>query len=339
MKIEVSKFKEALNCVKPALASKEVIEQTASFAFVDGHVVTYNDEISIRCPIVDVGFSGVIKADELIKFISKAKEKELDIVVSENEINMKVGRAKTGFALNKEILLPLDEEIAEVGKWGKLPTDFVLACKFAVGCTSTDTSDPKLMCVHFSEKGSCEASDNNRLLVWNFTDKMPIKDTLIPYTSIREVIKITPTHVASGNGWVHFKNERGVVVSCRVFDEEYVDTNAILKLVKKLTPIEFPEGLIPILEKAEIFRQNQDSDSGATLQLKDGKLLVTAESETAWFKEPIMCDIDVDFTFSIAPYLLKDILKETREGSINENMLVFKNGAWTYITSVINYEN
>ena len=46
MKIETSKFKTALDVVKPALASKEIIEQTTSFAFINGTVVAYNDEIN-----------------------------------------------------------------------------------------------------------------------------------------------------------------------------------------------------------------------------------------------------------------------------------------------------
>ena len=47
MKINKKELQEALERVKPGLASRELIEQSTSFAFMRDRVVTYNDEISI----------------------------------------------------------------------------------------------------------------------------------------------------------------------------------------------------------------------------------------------------------------------------------------------------
>ena len=50
MKINKSELQEALAKVKPGLASKDLIEQATSFAFMDGRVVTYNDEMFPSSP-------------------------------------------------------------------------------------------------------------------------------------------------------------------------------------------------------------------------------------------------------------------------------------------------
>lgn len=340
MKVKTDDFKSALDIVKPALgnAAKEIVEQAASFAFIQGCVVTYNDEISIKTPLTSVKLEGVIKADELYKFLGKVKTSEFDITVKETEIEMKAGHAKVGFALNKEVLLPLDE-VSEIGSWKDLPKNFLTACKFAAASASTDMTDPKLTCVHLAHKGVIEASNNHRLVVWGLVgEELPIDSTLVPASSIKEVIKIQPSQVAEGSGWIHFRNEQGTIISCRIFDEKYVDTEAILQSIKKTKKIEFPVEVLPVLEKAEIFTQEQKTNGSVELEFKNGKITVKSESSTAWFKESIAYDGDDEFTFSITPYLLKDILKQTNKCRINNNILKFVGPEWVYITSLRSYK-
>ena len=68
---------KALEIVKPGLASKEIIQQTTSFAFIEGRVVTFNDEISISHPVPDLDIQGAVQADELYKFLKKTKADEI----------------------------------------------------------------------------------------------------------------------------------------------------------------------------------------------------------------------------------------------------------------------
>ena len=64
---------QALTIVKPGLSSKDVIEQANSFAFIDGRIITYNDELSISHPIPGLAIEGAIKADVLYGLLSKIK--------------------------------------------------------------------------------------------------------------------------------------------------------------------------------------------------------------------------------------------------------------------------
>jgi len=102
MKIKKDDLKRALEIVKPGLANKEIIEQSGSFAFIEGRVVTYNDEISVSHPIKDLEITGTIRAEELYKFLGKIKEEEIDVNCTESEIVLKCGRATTGFAITNK---------------------------------------------------------------------------------------------------------------------------------------------------------------------------------------------------------------------------------------------
>ena len=86
MKINKSELLKALNIVKPGLASKDMLEQTTSFAFLNGRVITYNDELSLSCPLKEIEFEGAIQAAELYAFVSKIKKEEIDLEKKENEI-------------------------------------------------------------------------------------------------------------------------------------------------------------------------------------------------------------------------------------------------------------
>jgi hypothetical protein len=51
MKIQKTNLIQALEKVRPGLSAKEAILQSTSFAFLNGCVVTYNDEISLSHPV------------------------------------------------------------------------------------------------------------------------------------------------------------------------------------------------------------------------------------------------------------------------------------------------
>ena len=88
MKINKTELQLALEKVKPGLASKEVIEQSTSFAFMGNRVVTYNDEISISHPVKGLEVMGAVKAQALYSFLSKVKRDEIDVEWEENQLGI-----------------------------------------------------------------------------------------------------------------------------------------------------------------------------------------------------------------------------------------------------------
>ena len=323
----------ALETVKPGLAAKEMIEQSTSFAFMNGRVVTYNDEISVSHPVKDLEIEGAIQAEELHKLLTRLKEDEIEVKIKGGELLLKSGKTEAGLTLQKEITLPL-EEIGKTGKWKDLPEDFLSYVRRAMATCSNDMSRPVLTCVHVSKEGVIEGSDSFRITRCRLEEEMPVEEFLLPASAAIQVIRIKPTKIATGDGWIHFKTEEDTILSCRVFEDEFPDTAPFLKV--EGMEIVLPKQIDEILDRAAVFaKRDHFLDEIVTITIGDNHILVSSKSDAGWFKEPArMRYSDKPITFSITPYLLQDILKETNVCVMCEDRLKFEGAGWEHITTL-----
>lgn len=340
MKIQTSKFKAALDAVKPGLAVKEMIEQTSYFVFLNGNVYTYNDALCISHRIEGLDFEGAISSDELLKFLSKTKAEELEIVIFNNEqVIIHASKSKLGLPLVTKITLPIDDEqLQEKGKWKELPENFAEAVDFVSESATSNMEDIKYACVHINKDGFVEATDNHRIAHWKFKQSLEINSVLIPVSSIKTVVKIKPIKIAKGNGWTHFKNNSGCTLACRSINEKFMDTSAWIKEPKgKAVELEVPKKLHEAISRAMVVAEReQKSDETVTIKVKNNKLIISAASDSgSWFEESMKVAFDgVEFSFMITPYLLQSILKETLTCKIFEDRMIFKKKNWVYVTTL-----
>lgn len=334
MKIKKSELLEALEIVKPGLANNDNIEQTTSFAFLKGKVITYNDEISLSHQVEGLELNGAIHAGEFHALLNKLKEEEIEMKEKGKEILIKCGRAKAGFTLQSEVTLPL-EEIGNVGEWKSLPKPFLRLIRMALGCVSTDSTKPKLNCVHVTKDGGVEASDNHRLIRGELGEKMPLSNFLLPARAVKEVINMKAVKISKGNGWVHFKNKAGTVLSCRVYDETFVNIRKVLEAENEGITLLLPAGLKEVLNRAASLNTGGALEEAVEITLGKNRLIIKKKSETAWFEEKIDIDFKEEpFSFRVTPYLLMDILNDVDECHIDENKIEFKGKDWTFISAL-----
>jgi len=335
MEINKNKLQEALAIVKPGLAKKEKnIEQSTSFAFVKGRVVTFNDEISLSHPISELNIEGAVETDRLYQLLSKIKAETISLEQEENQIIISSGRSKAGLTLQNEIKLPLDEEINEKGKWKTLPEKFNHFLNFCIPSCSKQMSRPILKCIHIDPDGIIESSDGHRITHCDLNEKIKTKDFLLPGENALHVVRLQPTKIADGKGWIHFKNPEGTILSCRIQEEDYVDTTPHLHI--KGERIIFPKSLSSILERAMIFSLDEESNQdNVSITLANKKLIVRAETTLGWFEEKVFCKYDKEkINFNITPNLLRDIIKETRSGELSDKTLTFQGEGWIYMTTL-----
>ena len=330
MKINKQELLRVLEIVKPGLATKEVIQQSTSFCFLNGNIVTYNDEISISCPVENLDITGAINAAEFYAFIGKIKTDEIDCEVNGNEMSLKAGRAKAGFNLEAEIQLPVDE-IGSIDNWKTLPEDFSKAINFAKGACSRDMSKPVLTCVHVNKK-TVTSSDNHRIVEYQLSNKIQVKPFLLPANSCGTVTRLKPTQIADGKAWIHFKTKEGAVISCRVFEDSFPDVTQHLNV--EGADITFPKELLSIIDRAEVFsKRDHLLDESISILVDTKKLIVKSESSSAHFEEKARVNYSGEkITFQITPYLLKDILSQTTVGILGANKLLFEGENWKYMT-------
>ena len=331
MKINKKELQTALETVKPGLATQEVIEQSTSFAFMKDKVVTYNEEISISHPVKDLNLTGAVKAEELYKLLSKITKDEVSFEVGEDKIILKSGRAKAEFILQSEIILPL-EDVGEIKNWKPLPDDFLKNLKFTVPCVGKDSTRPILNSVHVTEKGIVEASDGYRITQCKGSE-IPVGEFLLGASAVVNVIQFQPIDIAEGEGWVHFQNKNGAVLSCRVFEDNYVNTDSFIQQADKGVEVKFPEEMIEALERARVFSK-RDHYLEELISVSIGEKIVKLQSESdgGKFEEKIKIDYQGDpIDFSITPYIFQDILKETQTAKIQKDKVSFIGEDWVYL--------
>jgi DNA polymerase III sliding clamp (beta) subunit (PCNA family) len=333
MKIEKDKLQEALTKVKPALASREMIEQSTSFAFMGDRVVTYNDEISISHPVEGLDITGAVTAKALYDFLGKVKRKEIDIECDEDQVKIVAGKSKAGLVFEREIKLPV-EAVGKIGKWKSLPTDFITALKFCHPCCSKDMSRPVLTCVHVNG-ASVQGSDGYQIAVYNVLDEVAGLQFLIPSSSVRELIKYDVKSIAKGEGWIHFKTEDDTIFSSRIFDGEFPDVSPHLKV--KGVKVEFPKQIVPILERARVFANGgmaQDMPM-ALVEIEEGKVKVSSKDESGWFEEEANIKYEGDpIKFSANVEFLINVLNRVQACVVSKSAIRFAGENWTHVVAM-----
>ncbi len=333
MKISKADLQKALEIVKPGLASTEIIEQSTSFAFVDGRAVTYNDEISISHPIAHLKIEGAVKAEALYQLLDKITTKEIEIESSDKQITLKAGKGRAGLILQQEVTLPL-EKIDNKG-WHDLPEGFVDAIKFVAFCCSKDTTSPVLTCIHITENGRVEACDNYRA-VWYQVDSLPVPTFLLPNSSAQYLIKYPITKIKTGKGWVHFKTDVGTIFSCRIFECVYVDTIELYNLKKPAT-LRFPKATIEILNRARVFATQDQAlvDEEVELKIVGNKLHIRGESAAGWFEEVANIQHKGEpITLMVNPSFLVDIIKKMMHCNVTKDKMQFQGENWEHIIAL-----
>lgn len=324
MLINKNNFLKALDIVKIGLAKRELISQSTSFGFIGDRIVTYNDEISVSHPIQGMNITGAIASEELYKILNKLKEEEIDFEETETEVIITSKKAVIKITRESKMKLPI-EEIGNVKKWKKLPEGFVQALKTVSLNCSKDTSKPKLTCVHCSNGGHIEASDDHRIM--RHFIPVPISSFLLPANSVKHVAYINPTQIAEGNGWVHFKTETNTILSCRIFNEDkFPDVERFLNVTGK--DIILPEAIREIIERAMVFNQNM-----IEINLENKKLVVNSQSVNGKITEEAKIRYtDAPFSFLINPQLLLDITQHSLECVLSDRFLKFQGENWIYVT-------
>ena len=332
MKVSKAELQKALETVKPGLASKELVEQTTSFAFVDGRVITYNDEISISCPVEGLNIEGAIKAEELYKFLSRAPSDELEVEIAETEIIIRSGRAKASLTIQSEIILPL-EEVEQNYDWKKLPEGFIKAMEFVHFSCGKDMTRPVLSAVHVKKDGVMEACDSYRVTSYSIGKKIGGDEFVIPIHSAKALFRFPVVEISAGIGWIHFRSANGAVFSARILAEKYPSIDSVLD-VEGGEEFIFPEDIVEILSRADVFTGEEfESDKSVEISVEGRKVFVRAGTVGARFEEwTKRAGGESEFKFSVHPKFLGDMLKHAKTCEIFENnRMRFLGKNWVHV--------
>lgn len=331
-------LKNALEAVRGGLTDKTIIDQADSFAFLDDCVVTFNDRVSISCPLANFPVRAAVKADDLYHFLERLKVEKIGVTVTDSELQFTAGRIRAGIVIDPVIRLPL-EMIATPDHWFKLPDLFMETLNTMAPICSKDMSSPIYTTIHVRPDGLMEATDRYRVLQMAYVKEGKINwknDFLIPADMVQHISKIKPQQMSISDKWLHFKNEAGIILSIGTFAAKYPDVDAFINIdVNGVAELTFPNGITAILERAEVFSHRKVfTDEIITCAVQSKKLIITttAENNTGWFEE--QCAIKYarePFEFSINPRVLQTLLKYSNTCYVLHDTLFFKSERYTYV--------
>jgi len=336
-KIKVSVLQEALLAVKPALASKDSIEQASSFAFIGDRVVTYNEELGISYPL-KTGIVGAVHANELYEFLKKLSTEEVTYTVTEKELLLKSGRARVGLVFDSEIKLPLQDLNLEsiAGGWKGLPGDFLSDLKLAASACGNVAGRPVLASVNV-QRDRLQSSDSYSILEVLLGTRMKIKTpVLLSAHLIPAICQTSPVEYVVTDEWFHFRTATGLTISARLVDGEYPDVSRHLDVIGD--SIELPPTITGILDRALVFAKRTNTyEEVLTIRLENSRFIVESRTDVgSWFME----ECKVKYTggtrvFMITPYLLQRMVTTEKTFVVNDSVIMFQGGNWKYIAQLL----
>ena len=336
--VNVKELKEVLRIVRPGLGDGNSIEQSNSFAFVNNKVVTYNDQICITHPVINLNLTGAVNADNLYKLLDRLDVKEVSMTIEGPQVLIKAGSRKAGLQIQEDIKLPLGavEEVSILDtkntKWKKLPIDFLSALDFALPVCSTDFSQLILTCINVGNE--IVSTDGFRILRQSLSSELPVKGFLLPGSVVKTLVAISPNEIYKTDKWVYFRKDTGAIIGCRIVEGTFPEINT--HFITKGTKIVFPKQTLDVIETARIFSDAKfEYQEMVEVHILNGVAEISSRSETGWYKEKVKVDCKKgELEFQITPILFRHILKQTQKCLWGQNKIQFRGDNWKHVIAL-----
>lgn len=319
---------EKLDIVAPGLAPRDIVEQSSCAVFTEGRLITFNDEIACQIPC-DIPFEGAIPASTLIQTLKTLATDSIEVEVSDNEIILKSKKRRVGIVREPNVLLPYKEKLELPEKWKSLPDEFSDGVEMLLPCCGKDEQNFQLTCVHLRRKFA-EATDN--LQYARFKMELPLdENVLVRSGSMKHVVPMGVTKISVTDAWVHFRNARKLVISCRRWKETYADYSDYIKT--EGTHMSFPRMLGKSAELASVFSSQNTDSNFVNVTVSNGRMKIESRGTSGWSEQIVKVAYSgPDAKFAIDPGLLKRISQMSSECILSEKTIRVKSGKFTYMS-------
>ena len=321
---------QKLEAVSPGVAKRETIEQSACFVFKDGKCSTFDDEMACTIPC-ELGFEGAVAAEKLLTLLGKLAEPEVDVFVKDGKVHVKGSGRGMHFNMEAKILLPIDS-VEPPTTWVPIGEDFLEAVNLVRECAAIgDAQGFSLSCIHIAQ-GWVEACDNFQAARYPCATGIR-KFALVRAETIRHILSLDMTEQCETRNWLHYRNPAGLVMSCRKFVEDYPDIAAQFEAGKDETPTALPKGLVEAVDKAQHASSENIENNQVKIELRPGKLRISAEGLTCGYWEVKETTYDgAPIAFMIAPKLLAEITKKHNACTLSPGRLRVDGGRFVFVS-------
>jgi hypothetical protein len=331
MEIERNQLLAELQMVEGGVAPKETVEQSNCFVFRKGEVLTYNDNVACRAKS-SLRITGAINANKMLNMLAKWPEETVTFKRTKGQLRFR-GRAKRGyFAVEDKIRLEV-RDMEKPKKWQKLPTNFGEAISQVVGCAKHGGDSPHLCCVHFTPKW-IEACDGVQAGRYKISTPFQ-KSVLLKRDPARRIADLDMTSISETRNWVHFRNTKGLIVSCHKYVEVYPSKKLTQMFKTKGNPTTLPKGIKGMVDRLKVFIDDDGGSQWLIVEVEsshikvEGKGAYGSQTERKKIKykgEPI--------GFRINPQLFRELSDTYDKCEVSKRTIKIKKGKFQYMASL-----
>ncbi len=326
---------QALTRVDPGRSASNFIEQSTCFAFRDGWVFTFNDDLCYRTqtPLPEE-FEGAVQGKALLDVLSNIGDEDIDVTIKDGgaELSVKGARRASGIRMTSEIYLKYDSVELPV-EWVKIPDPPAFAEALKRACETAGKDDEEFMavCVNLGPD-HVQATDRSQAVRFEIPTGMPAGIFNVRAKFARHIAAMEPTRVGVTDSWVHFRN-KSTVGSIRRQLIEYPDLKKAF--VGAGEPAEIPKSAIEGSELARVFTADNKEDDRITVVLRAGEMTLRGMSEAGWATTQIETAYKGrPLEFRIGPEMLKTVVSRHNTCELTERRLVARGENWNYCASL-----
>lgn len=328
--VKRSELLKVLDIASIGLTTKAILEQSDSFVFSNGRVITFNDSVFVRAK-VPVPFNAVVPASDFLTILNAMPDEDLDIALCEHEVVVKGKRRTAGISCSEENRLAIDT-IPDPAEWAEIGEGVQGILKQAARVCGVDETLPNTTVVHVTPD-LIEACDNFRFFRCTLSTGFA-KDVKVPASALDKVTaKVSLKAVAVGQNWVFFKGG-GAFFAVRAEHGSYHKGLEKLFDVDGGRAISLPGALPAVLERARTMN-DASYDSNVIVHIEDGEVSIKAQKEGGWYKESKKISFSgKPLTFRVHPDFLREVLALTLEVTCTDRRMKLERGAQVFVVSL-----
>lgn len=332
MRVSRPDLLQALEYLQAGLSSRPILEQTDCFAFKDGRIITYNDEVACHVKSkLAKEVCGAVTATPLLRLLQKLPEDELDITAGDNRLDIKGKRKLYWVQMFKEVFLAFSN--VEIPKtWKPLHDSFDDAISIVVEVAGTDEGEPLATCVHIHPKW-IESSDKTQSCRYRMRTGVD-KPVLVKAHALKGLLDMGMTEFSETATWIHFRNPSGICYSIRQQLEDFPDLGPHLN-VETSQPITLPKGLADAAGRIGDFSAENADENQVLVELRPGKLKITGKGVLGGgYEWKTVKYSGKELSMLISPLTLEQIAKKHNECFVSEDRIKIEGTKWKYVTSI-----
>lgn len=343
MEVDREELLEILNLIRPALSSKEVIEQSNHFILNKDEILAYNDELLISYPF-ETGVQCTVDASLFLKLISKMSSSEVSLELTDGSLKCWNNKTRASLAIveNSEIFSYIQKVLGSINdlEWHDLSDDFTEGLRLCSFSAATDRSLGTLTCVRV--EGQDIMSGSKVRISWYQMNETVSEDFYIEASLIQELSKYDElAQYALSKSWVHFRSEDGVTFSARrVIPYELLPFKEPFSRFTAGVRIKIPANLSDSIDTANLINEGEQTvDKLVVLCVDKKKITCQATTDKGSIIEEIEFEnppkIDKPFVVTMRPDFLLEVLNKSKFMYVGKDMVLFKSQGFQHIVGMV----